>query len=68
MCICFVYTPHQKGETRHIAIGTLNHIEIAVIFTIRDGICRTISARRARKNERREYRNLHPRGIGQTSR
>ncbi len=54
----------QKGETRHIAIGILNHIEIAVVFTMRGNHCRIISARRARDYERREYRDLYPGGTG----
>jgi uncharacterized DUF497 family protein len=42
-------------ETRFVAIGRLDDVEIAVVYTIRDGVCRIISARRARTNERKEY-------------
>ena len=59
---------NQKGETRQIAVGILNHMEIAVVFTMRGENCRIISARRARNYERREYRDLYTGGTGQTSR
>ncbi|MBB4301105.1 hypothetical protein GGD81_000120 [Rhodobium orientis] len=42
-------------EERLLAIGLLEGVEIAVIYTIRNQNCRVISARRARKNERRAY-------------
>ena len=42
-------------EDRKIAIGFLGDMEIAVIFTFRDGFMRIITARRARVNERRNY-------------
>ncbi|MDQ3606686.1 MAG: BrnT family toxin [Gemmatimonadota bacterium] len=48
------------GEERWKAIGLLGGREIAVIYTIREGRYRIISARRARENERRAYRQAHP--------
>ncbi len=47
---------HREGERRWIAIGMLDGIEIAVIFTIRGEACRIITARRARRHERETYR------------
>ncbi|WP_306044407.1 BrnT family toxin [Nioella sp. MMSF_3534] len=42
-------------EQRQIAIGYLNGIPIAVVFTIREDAIRIITARRARRNEREAY-------------
>lgn len=49
-------------ETRYLAIGVFEDVEIAVIYTERDGACRVISARRARKNERKAYHKAFPSG------
>ncbi len=45
----------RNGETRYVAIGFLKDVAIAVVYTVRAGVCRIISARRARTNERKEY-------------
>jgi hypothetical protein len=45
----------QNSEERWIAIGLLEGIEIVVIYTIRENVCRIITARRARLNERKIY-------------
>ena len=45
----------RNAETRYMAIGCLRDVEIAVVYTIRVGVCRIISARRARTNEREAY-------------
>ena len=42
-------------EERWLAVGLLDGIEIAVVYTIRNGRRRIITARRARTNERRDY-------------
>ena len=47
----------RNHEERWIAIGSLEDRLIAVVFTRRADVIRIISARRARKNEEREYRN-----------
>jgi uncharacterized DUF497 family protein len=52
----------REGEMRWTAIGLLAGREICVVFTERENVCRIISARRARKNERRAYRALLHRG------
>jgi uncharacterized DUF497 family protein len=46
----------RGGEARWHGIGVLGSREIAVIFTVRNRAIRIISARRARKNERKAYR------------
>jgi uncharacterized DUF497 family protein len=48
---------NRNNEERWIAIGSLENRLIAVVFTRRAEVIRIISARRARKNEEREYRN-----------
>jgi uncharacterized DUF497 family protein len=47
----------RNYEERWVAIGHSEDRLIAVIFTRRADVIRIISARRARKNEEREYRN-----------
>lgn len=44
------------GEKRSKAIGRLDQVIVAVIFTYRRGRRRIISARRARRDERERYR------------
>ena len=44
----------RNNEARFVAIGCIEDIEIAVVYTVRGGACRIISARRARTNEREE--------------
>jgi uncharacterized DUF497 family protein len=47
----------RNDEERWIAIGSSENKLITVVFTRRVNVIRIISARRARKNEKREYRN-----------
>ena len=47
----------RKGESRWTAVGETENRIVAVIFTRRGQNIRIISARRARKNEERAYRN-----------
>jgi uncharacterized protein len=47
----------RNNEERWIAVGSLEDRLITVVFTRRADVIRIISARRARKNEEREYRN-----------
>ena len=47
----------RNNEERWIAIGSLENKLIAVVFTRRADVVRIISARRARRNEERAYRN-----------
>jgi uncharacterized DUF497 family protein len=55
-----LFRSDRGNEVRWGAIGALEGREIAVFFTIRDGRYRIFSARRARKSERRAYREAHP--------
>jgi uncharacterized DUF497 family protein len=52
------------GETRFLALGIIGDDEliIATIYTERGDAKRLISARRARRNERRYYQDQHDRG------
>lgn len=45
----------RDGEVRYLAVGMLAGIEICVIYTEREEVCRVISARRARTYERAAY-------------
>jgi uncharacterized DUF497 family protein len=47
----------RNNEERWVAVGPSENRLIAVVFTRRKNDIRIISARRARKNEEREYRN-----------
>jgi hypothetical protein len=49
------------GEVRIAATGVAEGRELAVVYTIRGEVRRIISARRARRNERRAYRQTYPR-------
>jgi uncharacterized DUF497 family protein len=53
----FLRRSDRNNEERWIAIGSLENRLITVVFTRRADVVRIISARRARKNEEREYRN-----------
>jgi uncharacterized DUF497 family protein len=43
------------GEKRVVAYGEVNGVVLCVIYTWRDGVRRIISARRARRDERKDY-------------
>jgi uncharacterized protein len=45
----------RKGETRYMVFGFLEDVEVVVICTIRGDVCWVISARRARRDERKKY-------------
>ena len=47
----------RNNEERWIAVGHSKNRLITVVFTRRADVIRSISARRARKNEERAYRN-----------
>ena len=46
---------NSETEHRQIAVGFVNNVMIAVIYTERSGKLRLITARRARENESRAY-------------
>ena len=47
----------RNNEERWVALGSLDGKLIAVVFARRANVIRIISARRARKNEERQYRH-----------
>jgi uncharacterized DUF497 family protein len=48
----------RNGEIRTLAICRTTMKFIAVAYTTRNGLCRIISARAARKDEKRKYRQI----------
>lgn len=51
----FVRRSDRDGEERWVAVGEVEGRVVAVVYTIRSGRYRIISARRSRKNERRDF-------------
>jgi len=51
----------RNGEVRYMVFGFLDNIEVVVICTLRGDLCWIISARRARKDERKKYHSRLPR-------
>ena len=51
----------RKGEVRYMVFGFLEDIEVVVVCTMRGDICHMISARRARRDERKKYHSRLPR-------
>jgi uncharacterized protein len=51
----------RGGEVRFIVFGFLDGREVAVVCTFREDVCWIISARRARKDERKKYHDRLPR-------
>ena len=49
------YRSDRDGETRFVAIGPMEEVLIAIIYTIRGTNLRIITARRAWPNEQRAY-------------
>jgi uncharacterized DUF497 family protein len=47
----------RRGEERTVAIGSIEGIEIVLVYVIRGKQRRIISARRAHRNERQDYAN-----------
>ena len=50
----------RLSEKRWIATGAIDERIISVVYTFRRNVIRIITARRARKNEKREYYKIHP--------
>lgn len=51
----FEYPSSKHEEARYVAVGEMQGIAIAVVYTLRGEVRRIISARRARPNEERDY-------------
>jgi hypothetical protein len=47
--------PRIYGEERYQAVGVVQGRVLQVVFTMRGGVCRIISARRASRRERTNY-------------
>lgn len=45
----------RDGEERYMVFGFLEDAEVVFICTIREDLCHVISARRARRDERKKY-------------
>jgi len=54
----------RRGEDRTVAIGSVENIEIVVVYVMRGKRRRIISARRAHRNERQDYAD-HLKGADQ---
>lgn len=54
-----VLAAKSELEIRHLAIGLVGDRMVAVVFTIRGDRIRLITARRARDDECRAYRQVH---------
>jgi hypothetical protein len=50
----------RRGELRVMSVGLLEGVEVTVIYVVRGSTFRIISARRAKKDERRAYREIYP--------
>jgi len=53
------YRSPRGGEERWVTVGLLEGHEVAVVWVQRGDAIRIISFRRARHEERRQYRQLH---------
>jgi len=53
----FEVARRRRSEDRVLAIGLMEDIEIVVVYVMRGGRRRVISARRAHRNERKDYAN-----------
>jgi uncharacterized DUF497 family protein len=51
----------RKGEARYMVFGFLEDVEVVFVCTFRDDLCWIISARRARRDERKKYHAHLPR-------
>lgn len=55
----------RKGEVRYVVFGFLADVEVVYVCTIRGSICWIMSARRARRDERKKYHARLPRPSAQ---
>jgi uncharacterized DUF497 family protein len=51
----------RKGEARYTVFGFLADVEVVFVCTLRGELCWVITARRARRDERKKYHNRLPR-------
>jgi uncharacterized DUF497 family protein len=57
----FIRQSDRKGEIHYMVYGLLDQEEVVIICTFRGDSCRIISARRARRDERKRYHHRLPR-------
>ncbi len=57
----FIRQSDRKGEIRYMVYGFLDQEEVVIICSFRGDSCRIISARRARRDERKRYHARLPR-------
>jgi hypothetical protein len=50
-----VHRSDRKDETRYTVFGFLADVEVVFVFTLRGELCWVITARRARRDERKKY-------------
>ncbi|MBY0407399.1 MAG: BrnT family toxin [Rickettsiales bacterium] len=60
---CFIYESPRKTEMRHVAVGEVEQVIIAVAYTVRHEKIRIISTRKARKKEKDAYRAVLARHV-----
>uniref|UniRef100_UPI003521DCE4 BrnT family toxin n=1 Tax=Rhodoplanes tepidamans TaxID=200616 RepID=UPI003521DCE4 len=60
----FIRRSDRHGETRYQVFGWIDGREVAVACTLRGDLCWIISARRARRDERRRF---HDRVLGRSA-
>ena len=56
----FIRQSDRQSETRYLVYGFLDQTEVVIICTFRGDNCRIISARRARRDERKKYHDRLP--------
>ena len=56
---CVVKKARSETEKRYRATGLLNGAFVTVVFTMRGDVVRLVTARRARHDEIRAYREIH---------
>ena len=57
----FIRRSDRKGEMRYMVFGFLEDVEVVFVGTIRVDVFWIISARRARRDERKKYHSRLPR-------
>jgi uncharacterized DUF497 family protein len=50
----------RRGEQRFMVFGFLDDVEVTFVCTIRGDLCHVITARRAKRNERKRYHDRIP--------
>jgi len=55
----FEVLSHRNNEMRYLAVGEVEDHVIAVVYTIRKGNYRIISARKASRHERKSYEEYY---------